>query len=358
MKRFMSICLAVVLLFGAFPLTATAEGGEIELAAAPLPFHDVTAHQWFYRYVRFVSERNLMGETSANTFAPEANLSRAMVVTILYRLAREPAVSFRPVFHDVSAGQWYSNAVIWAYDRGIVSGVGGGAFAPSQNITREQFAVMLFNYFLREGPGSGILVTRPGPQWFHFTDRTQISPWAEEALMWANNIQVINGRTQTTIVPGGTATRGEAAAMMMRFVHHIDGVPMPPPPPPVDTARELELRVFELTNAERVSRGLRPLIWHEGLAQVSRAHSIDMVTRGFFAHTCPSGIGLRGRVDNAGIRGWWMLAENLAGAPTPEQAVMQWMASPGHRDNILNPNLTHLGVGFHGNRWTQKFMAT
>jgi len=122
-------------------------------------------------------------------------------------------------------------------------------------------------------------------------------------------------------------------------------------------AAAFEQEVLDLTNAERAQYGHPPLQWHPQLAEVARAHSIDMVTRNFFAHNCPSGTNPGNRITQAGIS-WWTWAENIArGQQTPAQVVASWMNSPGHRANILNPNQTHLGVGFHNNYWTQKFIG-
>jgi uncharacterized protein YkwD len=145
--------------------------------------------------------------------------------------------------------------------------------------------------------------------------------------------------------------------------------PPPPPPPSQETnASAFELRVLELVNIERANHGLAPLEWHNALGTVARNHSIDMANRLFIYHTCPSGITFDQRVQNANIS-FFMVGENVAGGQrTPEVVVSRWMESPGHRANILNPDFTHLGVGFHLGTdrvypqvppyfWTQKFIA-
>ncbi|MCL2600252.1 MAG: CAP domain-containing protein [Treponema sp.] len=140
--------------------------------------------------------------------------------------------------------------------------------------------------------------------------------------------------------------------------------------PPLTQAqiRELEMRVLELTNRERASHGLRPLIWHETLAYAAREHSADMYRNNFMGHTGSDGSTVAQRVERAGIANWRSISENVArGQNTPETVVAAWMNSPGHRANILYENSTHLGVGLvewsEGSTadlptsWTQKFAS-
>ena len=138
--------------------------------------------------------------------------------------------------------------------------------------------------------------------------------------------------------------------------------PTPSPTPAPMSQSEFEMRVFELTNAERASHGLRALTWHEDLAAAARAHSQDLVQSGTFGHNSSDGTDFATRITQTGAR-WWMVAENVSGGrSTPEAMVEGWMNSPGHRANILNPDLTHLGVGVYPSSGraftgTQKFIA-
>ena len=127
-----------------------------------------------------------------------------------------------------------------------------------------------------------------------------------------------------------------------------------PEPPPPDYSG-FERAVLDLVNIERANNGIGILQWGYALADSARAHSMDMVQRGFFNHICPDGISPFDRMDEAGIS-WRIAAENIAsGQRTPEAVMNSWMNSPGHRANILNPSLSYLGVGFYNYRWTQKF---
>jgi len=164
---------------------------------------------------------------TATTFAPNEDFTRAMVVATLYRMvhggsAREiPYLHNRPVFSDVGVNIWYSPYVVWAYDNGIVGGVGNNRFAPNESVTREAFAVMLHRFAGAVGYDTAV---RQGSQWNSFTDRHQISTWAgaREALIWANYHGMINGRPPASIAPGGTTLRAEAAAILMRFIRTFE----------------------------------------------------------------------------------------------------------------------------------------
>ncbi len=175
-------------------------------------FADADAH-WSAKAVDFAVANGLMNGISDTAFDPNATLNRAMLVTVLYRLAGSQAVTTEKAFDDVAAGQWYSDAVAWAAENGIVTGKTDTSFAPMDNITREQFATMLMRYCSFAG-----LDAAKRAELGKFTDNDAVSSYANEALSWANANGIITGRTETTIAPKGNATRGEAATMLMRFM--------------------------------------------------------------------------------------------------------------------------------------------
>jgi len=179
------------------------------------PFADISRDDWFFRNVRFVYSNELMTGTAQSEFAPGLNLTRAMLVTILWRLEDEPITEIGGAFTDVSPGAWYSNAVAWANENGIVNGYGGGLFGPNDNVTREQFAVILQNFarFKNLNTGGNLIVG--------FADSENISAWALESMQWAVANGIISGRTSTTLAPNGTATRAESAAMLQRFIEEF-----------------------------------------------------------------------------------------------------------------------------------------
>ena len=179
-------------------------------------FTDVTQNDWFYDDVQFVVENGLFNGTSTTTFSPNAAMNRAMLVTVLYRLEGEPKVTGSSVFDDVAANQWYTDAVIWATGHAIVNGYGNGKFGPTDSITREQMAAILYRYAQYKNYG-----VKASNSLTHYGDYAQISPYALQALKWANAEGLINGRASTTLAPQGTATRAEVAAILHRFVKNV-----------------------------------------------------------------------------------------------------------------------------------------
>lgn len=181
--------------------------------AATLPFTDVNTGDWFYDYVAYVYANGLMDGTSATTFEPNGTMTRAMLVTILWRMEGEPIVNYLMPFTDVDGGAWYAEAVRWASSEGIVEGVSDTEFAPNEAVTREQFAAILYRYAQYDGMDAVTLEENLGG----FTDADSISEYAVPALNWAVGEGIITGTTATTLEPQGTATRAQAAAMLMRF---------------------------------------------------------------------------------------------------------------------------------------------
>ena len=180
------------------------------------PFSDVSTDDWFYDEVKFVATNGLFNGTGDTVFAPDMTMTRAMFATVLYRLEGEPAVTAENPFDDVEDGEWYTNAVIWANENGIVEGYGGGLFGTNDDITREQMAKMLYSY----ADYKGYDVTAAADL-AAYTDADEISDWALAAMRWANAEEVITGRTATTLVPLGDATRAEVATIFMRFVETL-----------------------------------------------------------------------------------------------------------------------------------------
>lgn len=180
-----------------------------------LPFADVAPASWYHDAVQYVYENGMMNGTSDTLFSPDATVTRAMIVTILYRLENAPAAAASG-FTDVAAGMYYADAVGWATANGIVNGVSETRFAPDDPITREQLAAILYRYAQFKGydvTGSADLGA--------YTDAAQISAYAAAAMQWANAEGLINGDSATTINPQGNATRAEAATILMRFCQDI-----------------------------------------------------------------------------------------------------------------------------------------
>ena len=182
--------------------------------AGTLPFTDVPQNEWFHPHVLFVYQNGIMHGVGGGRFAPGTNLNRAQFVTILHRLAGSPSASFSPVFSDVANGQFYTTPIMWASQNNIVNGVGGGRFAPNDNLSREQLAVMLHRFAEHQGYNTNVPANFNLNQ---FNDHAQISTWAITAMRWANYNELITGVTNTTIMPGTAATRAQGAAVIHRF---------------------------------------------------------------------------------------------------------------------------------------------
>ena len=179
------------------------------------PFTDVKKSDWFYTNVEYAVNNKLMNGTTATTFAPNEPLTRGMLVAILYRAEGEPAVNKSIPFSDVDANTYYSNAVVWAQQNGIVNGVTENDFAPDSNITREQIAAIMFRfakykgYDVSVGENTNIL---------SYTDAESISEYAISAMQYAVGSGLMKGKTETTINPQDNATRAEIAAILQRFL--------------------------------------------------------------------------------------------------------------------------------------------
>ena len=174
------------------------------------PFADVSENEWFYGAVEYAAKNGLMNGVSDNEFAPNAALTRAMFVTVLYRMENEPETA-NAAFTDVVSGSWYEKAVAWAYAGGLVTGVSETEFAPEDTITREQMAAILYRY----AKFKGMDVSVRGET--SYTDKDAISDYAADAVIWAATKAVMSGNADGSFAPADNATRAEAAAVFMRI---------------------------------------------------------------------------------------------------------------------------------------------
>ena len=184
-------------------------------APAALPFTDVKSGNWFYPAVQYAYAQGLMTGTSATTFAPNGTMNRAMIVTVLYRLEKSPAVTGASKFTDVPAGQWYSDAVAWAAANKIVNGYDETTFGPMNAVTREQMAAILFRYEQVKGLENVTLEENLN----RFPDQNKISAYAIPALQWAVGQKIINGNADGTLDPTGTATRAQVAQIFTNLLN-------------------------------------------------------------------------------------------------------------------------------------------
>ena len=177
-------------------------------------FDDVAKSAWYYKAVEYVAENGIMSGVSAREFAPNAGFSRAMLAQTLYAMSGKPTVKVEGTFADVAANAWYADAVNWAAEKGYVSGVGDGKFAPDASITREQMALILYRY--AGSPDASGMVLR------EFADGDSVSAYAVDAIRWAVHEGLISGMENNTLAPQGTATRAQVAQILMNFHQKLD----------------------------------------------------------------------------------------------------------------------------------------
>ena len=188
-------------------------------AIARFPFTDVPAGSWYYGAAAYAYNNGLFAGTTATTFAPDMTMTRAMLVSVLWRLAGEPAPKGTNTFDDMPDGTWYTDAVTWAAENGVVAGIGNGRFDPDGSVTREQTAVILFNYAQSKGYDVSARADLSA-----FPDAGSVSDWAQSALAWANASGLISGAvrgTQTILNPQGSASRAQVAMILMGYVEHV-----------------------------------------------------------------------------------------------------------------------------------------
>ena len=179
-------------------------------------FTDADTKAWYHDGVHYCVENGYMQGVSAIQFDPAGTTTRAMIVTILWRMEGSPVANYAMSFKDVKANQWYTEAIRWAQSTGVVEGYSDDAFGPEDIITREQLATILYRYAEYKGIDVSARSALAG-----FEDTSSISGWALDYVKWAVAVGMINGRTDTTIVPKGDATRAEAACMIQRFCENI-----------------------------------------------------------------------------------------------------------------------------------------
>ncbi len=188
--------------------------GVVKLYAqwADLPFRDVTKTDWFLKEVSYAYQRGMIVGTELDQFSPEMELSRSMVVQILYRLEGEPAVTADNPFEDVDAGHYALKAITWAAENEIVQGYGDNLFGPEDDVTREQLAAILFRY----ADYADMDVTASGDL-TKFPDASQIDSYALEPMKWAVGKGIIQGHDTGLLAPKDGATRAEGSAMLYRL---------------------------------------------------------------------------------------------------------------------------------------------
>lgn len=195
----------------------TVEASFAKTSSSPVDsFLDVNTGAWYYDAVKYAVENGLMSGTGTYTFEPNTTLSRGMIAQMLYALEGKPSVSSASNFTDVSSSDWYDKAASWAQSKGIITGYEDGRFGPNDPLTREQLALILYNYAKSEGHS-----TSTKADLSKFADDTSTSPWAQQAMSWAVGEGLLSGRGVNMLYPTGTATRAEVAQIMMNFCENV-----------------------------------------------------------------------------------------------------------------------------------------
>ena len=207
-KRLCSLALAMALTVSLFTGTASAAGWN--------PFWDVPQSHWAHEAVTYVYDNDLMNGTDGSLFSPESTTTRAQVVTVLYRLAGQPAADWANPFWDVPASAWFHDAVTWAWENDITGGVSSTHFGAGNAVTREQLAAFLYRYAQDQGYDTSARADLSG-----YSDAGLVSSYATEALSWANATGLITGTTATTLSPQGSATRAQVATILSRFCQDV-----------------------------------------------------------------------------------------------------------------------------------------
>lgn len=207
-KRLLSLALALCLVCSLLPGTA--------LAAGEKPFTDVPASHWAHDDITYVYENDLMNGTDGSLFSPESTTTRAMVVTVLYRIEGQPAADWENPFWDVPASAWFHDAVTWAWENDITGGVSSTHFGAGNAVTREQLATFLYRYAQDQGYDTSARADLSG-----YSDAGLVSSYATQALSWANATGLITGTTATTLSPKGSATRAQVATILSRFCQDV-----------------------------------------------------------------------------------------------------------------------------------------
>jgi uncharacterized protein YkwD len=340
-KRILSILLAMTFVAG-LPIVGSAK-----------TFTDLPSTHWAYTDIMAMEKAGIIDGFPDGRFRPEQAVTRAEFTKLLAVTFDLPATG--SYYADVPEDAWYRE---YADDSAPYM-----LYYPDED---EQYNLKPEDPFVREDAAYAMveLYEQGQAKYDHdilnrFTDTEDITPMLVPYVAIAVDQEMLEGRGDY-FDPGKAMTRAEVCKLFVRVIAQRDYPPAsgfvtnPPEDSGVQTA-STERQVFDLTNQERAANGLQALTWSDDLANVARAHSKDMADNGFFDHNNLKGQSPFDRMQEYGIR-YRAAAENIAyGYTSPEAVVEGWMNSPGHRANILNPNLTQLGVGVYGTYWTQNF---
>lgn len=321
-------------------------------ANASSQFPDVTGNHWAIEEINFLSNQEIIKGFEDNTFRPNQTVTRADAAIMIARaLELDPTKATTATFQDVSEDFYAYGAINAVAAQGIIEGFGGN-YSPRSPLTRGQMAAILERAFDFSGTSD-----------LEFRD---IQPnhlfYADIQALVANKITV--GYPDGTFKAGNAMKRAEFSAFLARALDERfrESVQIKPVTPELEEITQFEQQVLDLTNAEREKRGLSPLQLDEETQKVARSKSEDMRDQQYFAHTSPTYGSPFEMMSEFGIT-YRTAGENIAAGQTSASEVVEdWMNSEGHRKNILNPDYTHLGVGYAKggsmqHYWTQMFIG-
>ena len=353
-KKILSLALALSLVLALSLFATTPVVVADESAGDPL----ASASSWAREGITAAIDKGFVPEEIQNNYKSvitRAEFCRMAVKWLEYRLGKsiDEILADQGLARDPNAFTDTDDPIVLAaFALGVTNGTGHNLFSPNGEFSREQAATMIRNTC----KAAGMDVTNTADA--GFADIGAAGSWAVGAINFVGNHGIMSGTGHGNFSPKMTYTREQSIVTFHNIEYPPPVTPTPEPTPeptPASDDSEFERQVLLLVNIERENHGIGPLVWDEALAAVARAHSIDMVQRGYFSHTCPDGVGPFDRMRNAGIT-YRTAGENIAaGYRTPEAVLEGWMNSPGHRDNILNESFTRLGVGLYQYHWTQKF---
>ena len=211
-RRIVGVCCALAVCLALLPaFSLQSRAVTLVSPASGLAFTDVSPDAWYREAVEYVVDRNIMSGTSADTFSPDTTLTRAMLVQLVYAMDGKPNIGSH-TFGDVTHDAWYDKAVAWANTRQVMTGYGEGRFMPDNLITREQIALILYNYAKLHS-----FDTRPRADLSAYADGDSVSSWAQEAMTWIVGAGIFSGRDGNLLDPSGNSTRAEIAQILMNL---------------------------------------------------------------------------------------------------------------------------------------------
>lgn len=309
-------------------------------------FDDVTTKDWYSEYVEYVYFYGLMNGTATGTFSPNAAMTRAMLVTVLYRFGGSPQVTVTDQFRDVPASAYYAAAVSWAAGNKLVNGTTSNTFSPDSNISRQDVATMLYRYATALRLDMSVTGS-----YEKFPDAGQVADYAKQAMSWALGAEILNGSTDGKLHPTGNATRAEVSKMLAQFAKYRDEhKPSQDPDDPDDPkeAQQLQMAesVFRAINAERVKNGKAALTWSPRLYTAARQRAGEITDNACFSgHKRPNGSAwytILGELSIPYVDAQEILAKNYDQAAP---LVSAWMGSESHKAVILSDRYKESAVG-------------